>query len=76
MFAYHMIQNNGRVPIIIELRGRSPGILTQQELLFSLADKYDINVHALLQLIIAGRILLIFEGFDEMAYASVYEERI
>jgi hypothetical protein len=29
-----------------------------------------------LQLIVAGRILLIFEGFDEMAYASVYEERI
>jgi len=29
-----------------------------------------------MQLIAAGRVLLIFEGFDEMAHASLYEERL
>jgi hypothetical protein len=79
MFAYHLIEKGlpgGRIPLIIELRGRSPQNHTPEDLLATWAHRYDINARALMQLVIGGRVLLIFEGFDEMAHASLYEDRI
>jgi len=80
MFVYHMIeqakQNKVRVPILIELRGKSPRNLTTQEILATWAAQYRIDAQALLRLHIAGRLLLIFEGFDEMALIGNFEARL
>jgi hypothetical protein len=79
MFAYNVITGNRpmrRVPVIIELRGRSPHNHTPEDLLATWAHRYDLNPRAIMQLIIAGKILVVFEGFDEMAHATLYEERL
>jgi hypothetical protein len=78
MFTYNLLfQNSGsRIPIIIELRGTSPRNLSPLELLGAWASKYRIDSQALMRLHIAGRLLLIFEGFDEMALSGNREERI
>jgi hypothetical protein len=65
-----------RVPILIELRGKSPRNLTPLELLGAWTAQYSINAQALLRLHIAGRLLLIFEGFDEMALVGDTEMRL
>ena len=78
MFVYHVIdlakQNRVRIPILIELRGKSPRNLTPLEILASWASQYRIDPQALLRLHIAGRLLIIFEGFDEMALIGNFEE--
>ncbi|MGK7936223.1 MAG: NACHT domain-containing NTPase [Xenococcaceae cyanobacterium] len=80
MFVYHMIelakQNKVRVPILIELRGKSPRNLIPLEILSSWASQYRIDSQALLRLHIAGRLLLIFEGFDEMELIGNFEARL
>ena len=80
MFVYHMIelakQNKVRIPILIELRGKSPRNLTPPEILATWASQYRIDPQALLRLHIAGRLLLIFEGFDEMALIGNFEARL
>ena len=65
-----------RIPILIELRGKSPRNLTPLELLGAWSAQYNINAQALLRLHIAGRLLLIFEGFDEMALVGDAEMRL
>ncbi len=65
-----------RIPILIELRGTSPRNLTPLQLLGAWSSKYNINPKALLHLHIAGRLLLIFEGFDEMALVGDAEMRL
>ncbi|MCP4696911.1 MAG: NACHT domain-containing protein [Gammaproteobacteria bacterium] len=65
-----------RIPILLELRGKSPRNLTQEALLAEWAYPYSINPKALMQLLIAGRILLIFEGFDEIDLTGDTESRL
>lgn len=68
--AYRLIQNpelSERIPIIIELRGKFPK--SYQSTLNFFSDwcaPYSINPKALLKLYYAGKLLLIFEGFDEI----------
>jgi hypothetical protein len=75
MFAHHLVTDSARrptrVPILIELRGKSPRNSSPEELLAGWAYQYDRVVpKAVLKLIIAGRALVILEGFDEMALAG------
>ena len=60
--------NNGcdRIPIIIELRGKSPRNETVADLIASWAARFHINVRAMQRLLQEGRLLVILEGFDEM----------
>lgn len=55
-----------RIPILVTLGGRSPRNQKKLGLLADWAATYDINPKALLTLHEAGRLLLIFDGFDEM----------
>lgn len=74
MFSHHLVQQyNGkppRIPILLELRGKSPKTLQPLELLSVWASNYRIDPKALMKLQQAGHLLLIFEGFDEMAEVS------
>ena len=60
-------KHQARVPILIELRRKSPRNMGSiKELLYSWAQQYSISPEALLKLHEEGKLLLIFEGFDEM----------
>lgn len=80
MFAHELIQQgtNGirRVPLLIELRGMSPSTLPPLQLLGAWCSSYRIEARALMKLIVAGRAVVIFEGFDEMAEAGDPEARL
>lgn len=59
--------NSDRIPIIIELRGRYVKQYKDvKEILNTWANRYNINPKALMKLHYAGKLLLIFEGFDEL----------
>jgi hypothetical protein len=79
MFSHHLTQqlkgNLSRIPILIELRGKSPKTLQPLELLSVWGSNYRIEPKALMKLHQAGRLLMIFEGFDEMAEVSDSEAR-
>jgi hypothetical protein len=66
--AYKLLKNpkRSRIPILIELRGKYPKQSDKLTLLSDFAKDYGIEPKALLKLHYAGRLLLIFEGFDEM----------
>lgn len=65
--AYQLLSSgSARVPILITLGGRSPRTQSKLAILADWAAAYDINPKALLALHDAGRLLLIFDGFDEM----------
>jgi hypothetical protein len=75
MFAYHLIRNSNRrpprVPILVELRGRSPRNTTPEGLIAEWAYHFSrITPKAVMKLIIAGHALVILESFDEMALAG------
>jgi hypothetical protein len=79
MTTYHLIRENlpeHRVPILIELRGKSPRNMTPEELVAAWAFPYRINPQSVLKLLIAGRVFLILEGFDEMALIGDSEARL
>ncbi|MBF0429568.1 MAG: hypothetical protein HQL94_11645, partial [Magnetococcales bacterium] len=77
MLTYRMImQKHHRIPILLELRGRSPSTLQSHELLAAWGVDYGISGQALMKLLQSGRLLLILEGFDEMAEASSSEARM
>lgn len=81
MFCYEAIasqlsKSGLRVPILIELRGKSPSNLLPLELLGTWAQQYKLHAQALMKLLLAGRLILIFEGFDEMANVSNVEARL
>ncbi|MEH2251586.1 NACHT domain-containing protein [Nostoc sp.] len=80
MFTYRLLcegeQLPQRIPILIELRGKSPRDLRPLELLGAWASQYRIDPQALMRLHIAGRLVLIFEGFDEMALIGNSELRL
>lgn len=65
--AYELLINkSNRIPIIIELRGKSPKNETLLELLASWASRFNINAKAMEKLLEEGKLLIILEGFDEM----------
>lgn len=78
--SYLITQNNDltdRIPIIIELRGRYPKQYTNSlALLSDWCSNFSINPKALLKLHLAGKLLIIFEGFDEMELIGDYEIRV
>ena len=76
LFEYFDNGEASRIPILIELRGKSPRSLSPSELLATWAYKYRIDVGALTYLLIAGRLLLIFEGFDEMDLTGDTDARL
>ena len=80
MFSHKLIQKyygkSQRIPILIELRGKSPKTLQPNELLSVWASNYRIDPKALMKLQQSGRLLLIFEGFDEMAEVYDAEARL
>jgi len=80
MWVYHQITkkrvHDERIPLLIELRGTSPRNLTPLTLLGAWSAQYNLNAQALMRLLIAGRLVLIFEGFDEMALIGDSEMRL
>ncbi len=66
----------GRIPILIELRGMSPSTLQPLQLLGAWCSPYGIEPRALMRLIAAGRVVLIFDAFDEMAEAGDPEAKL
>lgn len=65
-----------RIPILIELRGTSPRNLNPLSLLGAWASRYRIDPQALMRLLMDGRLLIIFEGFDEMALIGNLQMRL
>lgn len=64
---FNMIkEKNKRIPILIPLRNKSPRNSTRTEILAYFSVQYGINAEALDILNRNGRLLLIFDGFDEM----------
>ncbi|WP_419765443.1 MAG: NACHT domain-containing protein [Arcobacter sp.] len=66
--AYEMIRNKDeyRIPIIIELRGKSPKNDDMLSIIASWSSTFDISAKAIEKLFYAGKLLIILEGFDEM----------
>lgn len=65
--SYEMISNKyERIPIIIELRGKSPRNMQLIEIIASWCINYSINPKALMKMFVEGKLLLILEGFDEI----------
>jgi len=65
-----------RIPILIELRGKSPRNLDPLEILATWTSNLGINPLSILKLHFEGRIILIFEGFDEMDLVGDAEMRL
>ena len=65
---YHLIHESQdeRIPILIPLRNKSPRNCNEIEILSYFASQYGINPEALRILNANGKLLLIFDGFDEM----------
>ncbi|MEO1387980.1 MAG: hypothetical protein AAFV85_11475 [Cyanobacteria bacterium J06634_6] len=80
MFAHRLLNKDScvqkRIPVLIELRGKSPKTLRPLELLGAWAAQYRVEPQALMQLHYAGRLIIIFEGFDEMAMVGNVEMRL
>ena len=81
MFVYRAFESKlsssgGRIPILIELRGKSPANLLPAELIATWAQQYRIQALSVIKLLMAGRLIMIFEGFDEMANVADMESRL
>ncbi len=79
MVVYRLIKQGlrgGKIPILIELRGKSPRHLTPEELVAVWSLPYHLDPQAVMKLLMAGRAFLILEGFDEMALAGDSETRL
>ncbi|MBB4839662.1 hypothetical protein HNP52_002731 [Sphingomonas kyeonggiensis] len=66
---------NGRVPLLIELRGKSPKRQSPEAFLSEWGQRFRLHGDALLNLIKTGRAILIFEGFDEIQDAGMRYDR-
>ena len=64
-----------RVPILMRLTGQSPKTTAPEDLFSAWGGPYGLNGHALLALHRAGRTLLIFDAFDEMANVADRADR-
>jgi len=81
MLCYRLIERldrhpDVRGPILIELRGKNLRSLTPEEFLATRTHHYGIEIQTLLHLHRAGRLLLVFEGFDEIDQRGDTETRI
>ncbi|MGB5686390.1 MAG: NACHT domain-containing protein, partial [Candidatus Electrothrix sp.] len=80
MLTHHLLSKGveqlERIPIFIELRGKSPATMNPGELLGAWGDAYGIASRPLKALHEAGRLLLIFDGFDEMTLVGNPQERL
>ncbi len=81
MLTYHLleqgIENLKRIPILLELRGKSPRTMTRGELLGTWSyNSLGIHPRHLEALDEAGRLLFIFDGFDEMALVGNQYDRL
>ena len=65
-----------RIPLLIRLTGLSPKSTTPEDLLGAWGTGMGLNGRALLALHRAGRTLLIFDAFDEMANVSDRADRL
>lgn len=65
-----------RIPILIELRSRNPRNQSPLRLLGDWSAQYNMNPQALLRLHNLGRLLIIFEGFDEMSLVGDAQTRL
>ncbi len=77
--AHDLLQNRSeksRIPILIELRGKSPRNLNVTEILSTWASNYRLDAASLLKLHHGGKLLIIFEGFDEMDMIGDREMRL
>lgn len=78
-WARHYLQSptehQHRIPLLIELRGRSPSRQGLAELLNEWGMRFDLKGEALLNLVRAGRAVVIFEGFDEVQDAGRLYDR-
>lgn len=68
MLTYRLLmsEKSERIPLLVELRGTSPRNLRPLEVLAIWASPYGIDPNAIMALVHAGKVVLIFEGFDEM----------
>lgn len=76
---YNLINDkteNNRIPILIPLRGKSPRNLNALEIISLWSSNYNINAKSILKLHKSGRLLFIFEGFDEMDLIGHSEIRL
>ncbi|MFK0385013.1 NACHT domain-containing protein [Agrobacterium sp. NPDC090273] len=64
-----------RIPLLLELRGKSPGENSPLELLAQWGARYSLSGEKLFALIRSGQVLIIFEGFDELKNAGREFER-
>ncbi len=76
MNRYQQGDHSVRIPILLELRGKSPRTLEANDLLAIWAQRYGIDAMAVLKLMQAGRLLMIFEGFDEVDLSGDADARI
>lgn len=66
---YQLLQSrkpSDRIPVLLDLRGKSPRHSEPDEILSAWGVKYGLSGTALMILHQAGRLLLVFDGFDEM----------
>lgn len=64
-----------RIPLLIELRGKSPRRQAPDRFLAEWGDRYGLRGDALMSLVQSGRATLIFEGFDEVQDAGLRLDR-
>ncbi|KQU97450.1 hypothetical protein [Devosia sp. Root105] len=69
-------QINRRIPLLIPLRGRDPSTLTRSNFLAAWGAQHRLSGRALLNLVVAGRAILFFEGFDEVNNAGLRSQRL
>lgn len=78
--AYKIINNpqiTDRIPIIVELRGKFPKSFSSIMSFFSdICSNYSIDAKTLQKLHQYGKLLIIFEGFDEMELVGDYMIRL
>jgi len=65
-----------RIPILMELRGKSPRNLSLLEIVATWSSNFRIEPQAILKLHNEGKLVLIFEGFDEMDLVGDAEMRM
>ena len=68
-------KHGNRIPLLIRLTGLSPSTTTLEDLLGAWGTSYGLNGRALLALHRAGRTILIFDAFDEMASVANRADR-
>jgi len=71
-----LFNSNKRIPILMELRGKSPRNLSPLEIIATWSSNFRIEPQAILKLHNEGKLLLIFEGFDEMDLVGDAEMRM